>query len=581
MSGEGGEQLVLNTQERALSTDVNRAQAFRTRDAAEMFRNLLSIYTGFDDLDGGGLAVPTVQATGGPLPAEVMGGLLVQPQIGSLNLLITPGLAFCVNPSGNPDNSVYEFVNDPGVQTLGALVMTANPSGSARCDVIECQPQDVVQEEDNRDIFNPATGSFTAQSVTKATQAQMVYRVRPGTPGAGFPGVVAGWLPLCVALAQAGATTCDQMDFWDVRPLANDRAYGLAKAEGDAAPGSLSWTLGFFYAGAVYPDVRGQLYAGVVSSGLNANIVQGVVSARINGRRVGGVVMRGTPGVDPTNYASFDLSQAANQSPGLASLTSGSGALFYLYLCCPYGLPRWCLYTPPLATGGSWPGGAPRAPRAPRGVLVVSDVIPDANGSPSTSTSVPLPSAMFGASASCEGSFAVCVAAVPRRVGGGYTAWSMHDKFVSWPSYAGFGSTALTLDGASTGQLVQFDTPAGFLPPMAVRAKVQLAWSLSPGSADPSWITWNRTAYVGNSSFTRDSRYWGTPVYAAPTLGTSAVLTDALVEEFPVGCNPLAAVAPMPSFYLPLQATDSTATHMTLKTGAGQTYAGYLGYWNP
>jgi hypothetical protein len=377
MAQEGGEIVVINSQERAVSTDINRLQAFRARDVAEAFRHLLGINQGTDDQDAGALYNPQT-ATTTPLTAEVFAGLLVQPQLASLNLLVTQGVAHCIVPTATTDNSIFYFVEDPGVSVLGSLVMAPNAGGSARIDVVECQPADQVIESDSRNFFNPVTGLFSPITVTKATAARMTYRVRQGTVGGGWPGAASGWLPLCVASVPAGATSCDQITFWDVRPLTTDRV-----------------TIG--NASLAHPRrVRGLLRA------QSATTVSGIFEAVFKGRRVGGRLARGTPGTD--TVGTLNLNDVANQDPGVASSALNVGTLC---LAFPFSLPRWARYTD--ATSGA------RVPRSPRGIPVLTTTGFGNYGLPSTSITLPA-SLGFGGAVACAD--AVLAFGVPLNGGG-------------------------------------------------------------------------------------------------------------------------------------------------------------------
>lgn len=352
----GRREMQLNTQERALSTDVNRLQKFVAFDQGEFFRYLLSTQVN-DDLDAAAVVTESAGLEA-PMRAEVINGLTVRPQSGSRDLLIDPGVLYALSPDGDPDASNYKFVRDPGVPLLGALTMTANASGSIRIDIIECQVTNLVIEEDNRDFFDSVTGLFTASTVTKATEGRLVYRVRMGTPGGGFPGAVAGWLPLAVALVADTSTTNDNIVFWDVRPTLNDRIYG-------SAPVTLARPR---------PWVNDQaLNFATLTTG------RGIVEAHLNGRRVGGRIRSGND-LGPTLTADsdlIDLTNAINLEAGFTQLTLTDS---YVYLCTPFGLPRWARYTT---------GPANRKPRSPRGIPIRSMVPPDLNGRPSSP--IPMP----------------------------------------------------------------------------------------------------------------------------------------------------------------------------------------------
>src|ERR1700729_3903361 len=211
----GDKEMVINSLARAVSTDQTRMQKFANADRAELFRFLLDISMGSDDLDANGV-LTQYTTQNNPLNAEIIGnGLTVKPVVGALDLLVDPGLLYLLNPDAAPDDSNYKYVNDAGIGTTGLLAMTANSSGQTRIDVIECQNLvNATAETDNRDIFNPSTGAFNATTVSKAVKGYLTYRVRAGTPGSGFPGTAAGWLPLAVASVPTATTTNDTICFW-------------------------------------------------------------------------------------------------------------------------------------------------------------------------------------------------------------------------------------------------------------------------------------------------------------------------------------------------------------------------------
>lgn len=369
----GMKRLVVNAQERAVSPDINRLQDFKAKDAAETLRYLLDV-TGNDDLDAGGVIVePNTIET--PLRAEIINGLMVSPQIASLSLFITPGLLYAMAPDAAPDDSNYKFARSAGISTLGTLLMTANASGLIRIDVIECQLTDTIVETDNRDIFNTITGLFSSTSVTKARENHLTFRVRLGTPGAGFPGSVAGWLPLAVASVANGTVNNNTITFWDVRPLLNDRAY---------APSAL--------AVAKPKIVKSQIAA--ITLATAGGWIEAVgtpiagVSRRLGGRlRSGGVV---------ADAETINWSSADNQDSGFALVANRP---YYLYLLTPFGLPRWARYT---AAGA-------RVPRSPRGIPVFSNRAPTADGAPNPGNPVFLPTSTGMGTQNTDSG--VCVAA--------------------------------------------------------------------------------------------------------------------------------------------------------------------------
>jgi hypothetical protein len=136
----GAKELVINSLERAVSTDINRLQKFSNQYRAELMRALLNTSFGTDDSQSGGQYTPgSNSVTGTPVSSEIISGLLVQPQIGNFNVLVTPGFVWMLNPDGAPDDSPYKEVLDAGVPAAGTLTMSTNVSVSIRIDVIECQ----------------------------------------------------------------------------------------------------------------------------------------------------------------------------------------------------------------------------------------------------------------------------------------------------------------------------------------------------------------------------------------------------------------------------------------------------------
>ena len=212
----GQKNMVINLNERPLSTDINRLQAFIAQERNDIIRALVQrTYSKFEQP---GVSVVDSGSGAAPLPATVIDGLdMVVDNPGSV--LINPGvLVAWTGPPASADDSGFVVIDDAGIQSTGQLVIAANGGGQPRCDVIECGIQSTILEGNvSRDIRNPSTGIFVPTNVTKVTKYTLLYRVWQGTPGTG-PGYRAGWLPLGIAVVQPGATTA-QVDFYDVRPL--------------------------------------------------------------------------------------------------------------------------------------------------------------------------------------------------------------------------------------------------------------------------------------------------------------------------------------------------------------------------
>jgi len=348
-SGVGGKNIVHNTRERVLSGDHNREQAVHDQSLAEILRCMTD--ASFElDVQAGGVEVFSTGSEN-PLHATILAGIRPRPEVGTTNLFIEGG-TICIVDQATPlaDDSRLAFVVDPGVQTAGALTLTPGSGGAIRIDVIECQRVETVLETDNRDVFDPLTGLFSPTLVDKVKAGRLTYRIRTGTPGAGFPGVSAGWLPLAVCAVPAAATTWNDVTLWDVRPLAHERVQ---------QPFNAYPSLNYVHRQNVFSDVV--TVPGEVR-------VKGMVDLSLGAYRVGGRIFApGTSGNEWINVADTSLWAA-----GLSSANEP----WYLYLVFPFGLPRWAQYCP--ASAGI------REPRGLRGIPVVARWLPRYDGRPMT-----------------------------------------------------------------------------------------------------------------------------------------------------------------------------------------------------
>ena len=361
----GGKRIKWNTNERAVSTDMNRNVAFNDAAQSEIWRALLDTGVGSDDRDASGLYVPN--ATQLAPPSATVAGLLFTPNNGAATATVSAGVLMVLDPDATPssDDSPYKRIIDPGAN----LTLTANSSGGTVHAYIECARLGVPSgggnsttggeqtlETDNRDIFNTGTGLFVPTSVTKASAQQLQYRIRYGSSGGGLPALQSGWLPLCVARIPNTAATWDTVDLWDVRPLAGDRFYTW----------SASTNLPF--------TTRSMLLSDDGSTGGQTRL-SGVVEAVLGGRRIGGRIKSGATISSDPDY--LDVRDANNQETGFTAPSSG---MYFVYLTFPAGLPRWSLYSP--ASAGT------RQPRSPRGIPVVSTTAPTVFGAPSSALSM-------------------------------------------------------------------------------------------------------------------------------------------------------------------------------------------------
>lgn len=362
-----------NTRERLLSSDYNRTETFIGADANEVLRGQMIrpvddfayVGTTFTAPGPSSLAldfsVPTAPLTGG-----VVDGLMVVVPIGATSVLITPGELLVIDPDGqpgssdpnpaNPDDPICKYVRAPGISAALTLNWTPNPGPGIRIDVIECQRADVVQEVDNRDIFNPSTGLFVPTAVTKVTVGDLSYRIRLGVAGGGLPAPALGWFPLAVLSTPAGAPNLDTVGVWDVRNLLSDLAEPYNPRMG------------------LVPTVeRGRWLIDTTQPGQAR--LSGEIVRDFGGYRFGGAMLDMLLG---TLYV--DLLSPSYQ---MAGLVVGPGQLLQVYALFPAGYVRWVPYY-----FAATPGAGGRTPGSYRGILAVSN-FPSINGVPSVPIPVP------------------------------------------------------------------------------------------------------------------------------------------------------------------------------------------------
>jgi hypothetical protein len=486
----------INTQERAISGDINRLQSFAARGFNETMRHLLLIGTSDQDLSL--YAEPTSLTT--PLSAEILRGMCVRPSVGSLNVLIDSGVIFVIDPSSiGPDDSICIPVKTDGVTLPGALTMTANVSGFDRVDIIECRVSAIpITATDNRDIFDPTTGLFTATTVTKEIESQLEYRVRLGTPGGGYPGASAGWLPLCVAVVPNGATDNDAITFWDVRPLAEDH---------DVAPFNVERRTRFESCDGMLDRSASTVWT-----------LSGIYRGSFKGRRVGGLMRRGSPGTDAD---SVNLFETANKEAAYVEPVS-TALNYYVYLMVPFGLPRWSRYTD--ASSGL------RAPREPKGILILSQTPPLPDGTPSAPISL---ANIFGAgAASSDGVFVTYSRNNPSFTNALANTWMANQT-----QSLGFGAAQSTADITCTISTTSFFAafPAGRAPQnaKAVYFKVFVTWTgLGAGAIfGGGFRVFPNLAGIQTASSTqRDGEWNGGSYQVTATAGGSVVLGSAFMR---------------------------------------------------
>ena len=358
-----------NTLERVVSSDWNRMQRFAAGFDNEMLRRAMLApvddtgYVGTTFTAPGPISAAfDVLAPAAPDYAGVLNGLMVVVPAAATYVLVTSGAMTVVDPEGQPGSSDPSALNpddgpgparavySDGVSLAGSLVWAPNPGPGTRVDVVECQRNQVVAETDNRDIFDPSTGLFTPQAVTKVTVGGLTYRIRQGVAGGGIPAPALGWVPLAIIAAPAGAVDLDACHVWDVRPLLSDLARPFAQVR-SVIPVLDRWRM-------VCED----------KSAIGQLRLSGESQGNYLGWRIGGLFWE----LDVSDYvdlANAPFYQAAGFVP-VASLP------YYVYSLWPGGYVRWVRYHPnPVAGVGG------RVPGSFRGIITLSQV-PPVNGQP-------------------------------------------------------------------------------------------------------------------------------------------------------------------------------------------------------
>lgn len=358
-----------NTLERVVSSDWNRMQRFAAGFDNEILRRAMlapvddTVYIGTTFNNPGPISAAfDVLAPAAPDYAGILNGLMVVVPAAAMHVLVTSGAMTVVDPEGQPGSSDPSALNpddgpgparavySDGVTVVGALTWAPNPGPGTRVDIVECQRNQVVAESDNRDIFDPSTGLFTPQVVTKVTNGGLTYRIRQGVAGGGLPAPALGWVPLAVIAAPAGAVDLDACHVWDVRPLLSDLARPFAQVR------------------SIIPTIDRWRMVCDAETAPGELRLSGESQGNYLGWRMGGLFRE--PGLTYyVDLANAPFYQAAGFVP-VASLP------YYVYSLWPGGYVRWVRYhaNPVAGVGGRTPGNF-------RGVIAVSQV-PPVNGQP-------------------------------------------------------------------------------------------------------------------------------------------------------------------------------------------------------
>lgn len=186
-----------NTRERATSSDLNRATKLLHRALAE--------------------AVSFI-ASGATKKSGCFGdSFIATPQAGTMKTAIGPGLALWSDSTQVYPESIAVWVESRELREVTHDAADAQD----RYDVIEMRPGFAVSSTQARDVFDPVTGAFTVQNLTKETKCYPEFRIVKGTPSAtpSIPAGSSGWMPLAYVLVQGGAPSLLATDVVYCRPI--------------------------------------------------------------------------------------------------------------------------------------------------------------------------------------------------------------------------------------------------------------------------------------------------------------------------------------------------------------------------
>lgn len=186
-----------NTRERAVSSDLNRATVLLHRALEEAMAYLTSGATKQTGCFGD--------------------SFIATPVAGTMKTAVGPGLALFADAT-----QVYPESTAVWVESREIREVTHDPGGAnPRYDVIEMRPGTVVSATQARDVFDPVTGAFTVQNVTKEVKCYPEFRITKGSESfsPSIPGGSAGWVPLSYVLVPAGAVSLLATNVVYCRPL--------------------------------------------------------------------------------------------------------------------------------------------------------------------------------------------------------------------------------------------------------------------------------------------------------------------------------------------------------------------------
>lgn len=371
----GNRSVLIALLERADPADILKLQALLAQYSGEITRWLTAakIVGAYNTFPGTQAAYapstdPTVPTD--EVAHSCLSGLMVVPH--PTYLEIQPGAAAFYQPlrAGlTADDTPWIVGSTTGLNDAAQLTFLANAGPGIRWDIIECQiAADSVESTAGRELFDPVANVFNPATVNKIQHSAFTFRVRRGTQGAGVPAIDADWMPIAAVHVRTDATSYDNSDIYDLRPLIYERT-PFATRHPLAAPSA-----GNLYKSVLYeaefraeehPTPNGMLLRGYFRGHFGGYWSGGEVEYNLPATNLADFGDSGTGGSSlvAINYENADLRQGAFALTANQVITLGC---FF-----PRGYPRWVRYSqvsqPADATTRLRTAG--RYPRGPRGIL--------------------------------------------------------------------------------------------------------------------------------------------------------------------------------------------------------------------
>lgn len=199
--------VVINTLERASSSDLNTLQTLQHRLLSEFMG------TAFAEVTADPHITPW---NGGDIPRSACAGLKVYSD-GANGITVQGGMLMQYSLTYPAVPALYETPYRLGINDDPTNLALPTPAGGAWY-LIEARVIDVVTLTGVRDIFNPATKVFDPTSVPKIQQREIAFRVTTGT-ATSIPGPTANWVPIGYGFAPSSSPTpFDGTKYCDLRP---------------------------------------------------------------------------------------------------------------------------------------------------------------------------------------------------------------------------------------------------------------------------------------------------------------------------------------------------------------------------